>query len=121
MLNLLKTFRCGVRRRGSALLIVLGFLSFMIISGVSFAIYMRIERQASSNYRHAVNARQVLNAALARAMEEVDSELRLDNTDVNDNDKKHPYRCELKLPFWWDGVNIAKPTRVRTSAVDIDA
>lgn len=121
MLNLLKTFRCGARRRGSALLIVLGFLSFMVISGVSFAIYMRTERQASSNYRHAVNGRHLLNAGLARAMEEIDSELRLDNNDVNDNDKKHPKRCELKFPFWWDGVNNAKPTRVRTSAVEDDA
>ncbi len=69
----------GVRmpERGSALLIVLGFLSFMIISGVSFSIYMRIERQASSNYRHAVTARHLLNSALYRAMDEIDSELRL--------------------------------------------
>ena len=64
-------------QRGSALLIVLGFLSFMIISGVSFAIYMRIERQASSNYRHSVTARHLLNASLYRAIDEVDSELRL--------------------------------------------
>lgn len=97
MLNLLKTFRCGARRRGSALLIVLGFLSFMIISGVSFAIYMRIERQASSNYRHAVSARHVLNTALARAMEEVDAELRLKS---NKN---------LKFPDW--------PGRVLASAI----
>jgi hypothetical protein len=97
MLNLLKTFRCDVRRRGSALLIVLGFLSFMIISGVSFAIYMRIERQASSNYRHAVNARHLLNAALARAMEEVDAELRLKSNQ------------SLKFPDW--------PGRVLASAI----
>jgi len=97
MLNLLKTLPCGVRRRGSALLIVLGFLSFMIISGVSFAIYMRIERQASSNYRHAVNGRHVLNTALARAMEEVDAELRLKS---NKN---------LKFPDW--------PGRVLASAI----
>jgi hypothetical protein len=62
---------------GSALLIVLGFLSFMIVSGVSFAIYMRTERQASSNYRHAVSARHLLNAGFARAVEEVDAELRI--------------------------------------------
>ncbi|NLG00713.1 MAG: hypothetical protein GX565_11260 [Lentisphaerae bacterium] len=101
MLNLSQIFRCcGARRRGSALLIVLGFLSFMIISGVSFAIYMRIERQASSNYRHAVNGRHLLNAGLARAMEEIDSELRL-----SDND-------ERKFPDW--------PGRVRVSAANED-
>jgi hypothetical protein len=49
----------------------------MIVSGVSFAIYMRTERQASSNYRHAVSARHLLNAGLARAVEEVDAELRI--------------------------------------------
>ena len=61
---------------GSALLIVLGFLSFMMISAVSFAVYMRIERQASSNYRHATTARHLLNAGLSRAIDDVDEELR---------------------------------------------
>ncbi len=66
----------GESRRGSALLIVLGFLSFMMISAVAFAVYMRIERQASSNYRHAAGARHILNSALYRAIEDVDLELR---------------------------------------------
>lgn len=61
--------------RGSALLIVLGFLSFMMISAVSFAIYMRIERQATSNYRHTLVARHLLGSALTRAIAEVDAEL----------------------------------------------
>lgn len=61
--------------RGSALLIVLGFLSFMMISAVSFAIYMRIERQASSNYRHALVARHLLTSALVRSIAEVDNDL----------------------------------------------
>ena len=86
-----------MRHRGSALLIVLGFLSFMVISAVSFAIYMRTERQASSNYRHAVNARHLLNLGLVRAMEEVDSELRLKSN------------TSLKFPDW--------PGRVLVSAV----
>jgi len=93
--------RAPARHRGSALLIVLGFLSFMVISAVSFAIYMRTERQASSNYRHAVNARHMLNIALARAMEEVDSELRLKSNDDN-----------LKFPDW--------PGRVLASALPIE-
>jgi len=88
------------RRRGSALLIVLGFLSFMMISAVAFAIYMRIERQASSNYRHAASARHMLNSALYRAMDEIDSELRAVN--VNGPNPR-------KFPTW--------PGRVRTSAV----
>ncbi|MDA3923737.1 MAG: hypothetical protein PF904_03450 [Kiritimatiellae bacterium] len=94
--------------RGSALLIVLGFLSFMIISAVAFAIYMRIERQASSNYRHASSARHLLNSALYRAMDEIDSELRADIMPLignsNSSDKNN-----RKFPTW--------PGRVRTSAV----
>jgi hypothetical protein len=74
------------RRRGSALLIVLGFLSFMMISAVSFAIYMRIERQASSNYRHAAGARHMLNAGLYRAIEDVD----LRHNDEVDFSRKFP-------------------------------
>jgi hypothetical protein len=63
-------------KKGSALLVVLGFLTFMIISAVSFSIYMRIERQASSNYRHSITARHLLESALYRAMDEVDADLR---------------------------------------------
>ncbi len=87
--------------RGSALLIVLGFLSFLIISAVSFAIYMRIERQASSNYRHSVTARHLLNAGLYRAIDEIDGELRIPSV----SGVARP----LKFPDW--------PGRVRPSAV----
>lgn len=54
-------------RRGSALLIVLGMLSFLLISAVAFTIYMRVERVATSNYRHSVVARQMLQIAFADA------------------------------------------------------
>ncbi len=93
--------RDGIKRKGSALLIVLGFLSFMIISAVAFAIYMRVERQASSNYRHASSARHLLNAALYRAIDEIDSELRATNIKGVPNKRK--------FPDW--------PGRVRNSAV----
>ena len=76
MNRLFRYGRNGVGQGGSALLIVLGFLSFMMISAVSFAIFMRIERQASSNYRHAITARHMLNAGLVRAIDEVDRHLR---------------------------------------------
>ncbi len=109
----------GVSRSGSALLIVLGFLSFMIISGVSFAIYMRIERQASSNYKHAVTARHLLNAALYRAMDEIDSELRIKNDkDVLSNPDVPSYVLEtgpdqIKFPKQKDWLG-----RVKVSARD---
>lgn len=88
--------------RGSALLIVLGFLSFMMISAVSFAIYMRIERQASSNYRHSVTARHLLNAGLCRAIDEIDGELRVP---AAPGGSPRP----VKFPDW--------PGRVKPSAV----
>lgn len=68
-------FLVKTEKRGSALLIVLGFLSFMIISAVSFAIYMRVERQSSSSYRHAVVGRHLLQSALYRAIDQVDADL----------------------------------------------
>lgn len=79
------------QEQGSALLIVLGFLSFMMISAVSFAVYMRIERQASSNYRHAVTARHLLNSALCRAIDEIDSELRVTSNNIP---------ISVKFPDW---------------------
>ena len=88
-------------QRGSALLIVLGFLSFMLISAVSFAVYMRIERQASSNYRHAVTGRHLLNAALFRAIDEIDSELRIERT--------NNIALPQKFPDW---VGHVKPSAV---------
>lgn len=97
-------------KKGSALLIVLGFLSFMIVSGVSFAIYMRIERQASSNYRHATTARHLLNAALYRAMDEIDSELRLKYVAASSTGLGGSTPAPMKFPTNWLG-------RVKTSAV----
>ncbi len=103
-----------VRRRGSALLIVLGFLSFMVISGVSFAIYMRIEHQAAANYRHNVTARHLLNAGLARAMEEIDAELRVrrDYKVRWNGDPASSEPVQVKFPQWKDW-----PGRVKVSAV----
>ena len=68
--------------RGSALLVVLGFLTFITISAVAFAIYMQVERAATSNYRHMITARHLLETALFRAMDEVDGELRIPNAKV---------------------------------------
>ncbi|MCQ2390008.1 MAG: hypothetical protein MJ240_01180 [Kiritimatiellae bacterium] len=66
------------RRRGSALLIVLGFLSFMVVSAVAFSIFMRSERVPSSVFRRNVQSRQLVKAALARAMSEIDDAIRND-------------------------------------------
>ena len=66
------------RKQGSALLIVLGFLSFMVVSAVAFAIYMRAERMPSSALRRAVATRHLVRAALAEAISRVDDAVRDD-------------------------------------------
>ena len=55
-------------RSGSALLVVLGFLSFMVVSAVAFSIYMRASRAPSSYLRRNASVRQVVKAAVARAI-----------------------------------------------------
>lgn len=59
-------------RKGSALLIVLGMLAFMVVSAVSFSAYMRSSRLPSSYLRRTSAARQLAKAALAEAIERLD-------------------------------------------------
>ena len=59
-------------RKGSALLIVLGMMAFMIVSAVAFSAYMRFARTPSSFLRRSAAARELTKAALARAIDEVD-------------------------------------------------
>lgn len=63
-------------QKGSALLIVLGFLSFMVVSAVAFAVWMRNERLPSSALRRNVANRYLVKAALAQAMSRVDDAIR---------------------------------------------
>ena len=65
-------------RKGSALLIVLGMLSFMIVSAVGFSIYMRSSRVPSSYLRRNVSARYLARAALAKAIEELEGDVNND-------------------------------------------
>lgn len=59
-------------RKGSALLIVLGMFSFMLVSAVAFSVYMRASRAPSSYVRRNAAARHLTKAALAHAMDEID-------------------------------------------------
>ena len=61
------------RRSGSALLIVLGMFAFMLVSAVAFSMYMRSSRAPSSYVRRNAAARQLVKAALARAIDEIDT------------------------------------------------
>ena len=58
-------------RRGSALLIVLGMIAFMVISAVAFSAYMRSSRLPSSYLRRSSASRLLVKAALAEAIEDV--------------------------------------------------
>lgn len=62
-------------KSGSALLIVLGMLSFMVVSAVGFAVYMRQSRAPSSHLRRESTARYLLKSALANAISRLDGDL----------------------------------------------
>lgn len=59
-------------KRGSALLIVLGMVSFMVISAVAFSAYMRASRLPSSYLRRTSSSRHLVKAALAEAIDRLD-------------------------------------------------
>ena len=63
----------GCGEKGSALLIVLGMFAFMLVSAVAFSVYMRASRAPSSYLRRNTSVRQVVKAAVARAIDEVDT------------------------------------------------
>jgi len=56
------------RKRGVALIIVLGLLTVLTILGVAFAIAMRVERLAARNYVSNVRAEQLIQTAIARTL-----------------------------------------------------
>lgn len=59
-------------RRGSALLIVLGMMAFIVVSAVAFSAYMRYSRLPSSYLRRTSATRMLAKAALAEAIERID-------------------------------------------------
>ena len=76
-------------RRGSALLIVLGMLSFLIVSAVGFATYMRYARMPSSYLRRTSSSRMLVKAAMAEAIDFVDRAIN-NNPHPNIGDKPAP-------------------------------
>ncbi len=104
------------RKSGSALLIVLGFLSFMVVSAVAFAIYMRAERMPSSALRRTVATRHLLQGALAEAIARVDDAVRGDpfpgmcptNTDST-TDSAKTYKVNNYVADYWEGRVFMPP------------
>lgn len=60
-------------KKGSALLIVLGMLAFMVMSAVAFSMFMRQSRLPSSFLRQRLVSSQLVKAGLAEAMQTVDA------------------------------------------------
>lgn len=58
------------RRRGVALIIVLGFLSLMVIMAVAFLTQARIERMVASASLEGMRTRQIAQTAIAAAMQD---------------------------------------------------
>ena len=58
-----------MKRRGSALLVVLGVLAFLVVSAVAFSAFMRRARLPSSYLRRTVASRQLAKAAVVRAID----------------------------------------------------
>lgn len=63
-------------REGVALILVIGMLALMTVMGVTFSVYMRSERAAAGNFRTGVQNRELLQVALARALDAVDASVR---------------------------------------------
>ena len=99
-------------QQGSALLIVLGFLSFMVVSAVAFAIWMRTERVPSSALRRNVANRYLVKAALAQAMSRVDDAIRSHPYPgaCNTNDQNAVYHDGNGSAYdWWESRVFMPP------------
>ena len=99
-------------QKGSALLIVLGFLSFMVVSAVAFAIWMRTERLPSSALRRSVANRYLVKAALAQAMSRVDDAIRSHPYPGawNTNEQNTAYRDQNGCAYdWWESRVFMPP------------
>lgn len=77
-------------RQGSALLIVLGMVAFMVVSAVGFSVFMRESRRPSSHLRRNITSRFLLRAALANAIARLDGEI----AGVRDDDDEIHYYVE---------------------------
>ena len=62
-------------KRGSALLIVLGMMAFVVISAIAFSAYMRYARMPSSFLRRTSSSRLLAKAALAEAIDIIDASI----------------------------------------------
>ena len=101
-------------RRGSALLVVLGMIAFMVISAVAFSAYMRYSRLPSSYLRRTSSARHLVHAAMAGAIDYLDRSIGNDpcpglGDDGNESTyppSPHPDAYTCKRNYFRDGCFI---------------
>ena len=94
--------------KGSALLIVLGMLAFMVVSAVAFSAFMRSSRLPSSYLRRSISSRMLAKAALAQAIDEIDAAIGdhphpgvWKNSDFNNSNNR--ISSVVRLPDWESG------------------
>ncbi len=95
-------------KRGSALLIVLGLLSFLMISAVAFSISMRQERSAAAAYRRNLLARELLATAFSDARATVEFALKEQQSAATafDRDDFTTHTVEAMAPFRYPGQDL---------------
>ena len=78
-------------KKGSALLVVLGMVAFMVISAVAFSAYMRYSRLPSSYLLRTSTSRHLAKAALAEAIDIIDASIGNNpHPGVGDNAYQYP-------------------------------
>ncbi len=95
-------------RQGSALLIVLGLISFLLISAVAFSISMRTESSAAAAYRRSLLARELLATTFADARITLDHALTTQRRNASPAfDRYDPttYTVEALAPFKHSGAD----------------
>ena len=101
-------------RRGSALLIVLGMIAFMVISAVAFSALMRNSRLPSSYLRRTSSSRHLAKAALAEA---------IDILDISLGNDPYPYTIGTDYPNGgnYNGIGWAYPRDAANGQVGVVA
>lgn len=95
-------------RRGSALLVVLGMIAFMVISAVAFSAYMRYSRMPSSYLRRTSSSRHLAHAAMANAIDYIDVSIGSNphpglgsKSSVYDEDSRSRVNGQSENRNWW--------------------
>lgn len=98
-------------RRGAALIIVLGFLGFLMLSAVAFSISMRIEKTAAASFRQNTFVRNALQSAFAEARKATDQACNLVDS-ANDRTIEIPGSSgytSVRIPSFADTIPFRFP------------